>query len=403
MTPKHVLTAFCDRFREASRRAILCGAGVSRLKPASIPLFWEMMDAYLDALELPGGRVLSRHAGEESGTIRKQICDLPADEFFADIVFALGKEALAPLDWMHQRAPNQSHALVARLVSEYGVTTLLTPNYDCLLERELPGFKTVSLMKRRSRDSQDEVVGYPSITRAGDQPEYLSPAVGAVFHLHGTDLLTRLEITPGATSIPFDHFDHANLAVRLGGATLLVVGSSGEWDNDLLNLLKRCDIGQVLWVKHSRKEEVVPAELPRPWRQFFEDKATAVVGNTTQILAALAGQELSTEDEDGGIGEFRDHVVGHFKKCDPKKKLHTWVVLANKVMRGDIADSILDDVEKEPIRHESVEEDALEDEKKFLAAIQLADYLTMSDGREITPDQFISEYNTKKEIYERAR
>lgn len=81
---------FVRAFREAPRKAIFCGSGVSRSAPSSVPLFSELMRSYLTALEPSGRNVLKEHAGKEAGDIRRAICELPIDEFFADVVFALG-------------------------------------------------------------------------------------------------------------------------------------------------------------------------------------------------------------------------------------------------------------------------------------------------------------------------
>lgn len=303
---------------------------------------------------------------------------------------------------MNTREPNQAHQLIARLVESLDISTVLTANFDRLLEKKLPGFESVLLMKRRSRTGEDEVLGSPNMPVASYTPTYMDPSLKRVFHLHGTSLRTRLEITPGATSLPFDHFDQANLAERLGGATLLVVGSSGGWDYDILAVLKQCDIAQVLWVCHDDCRTITEGEVPRPWLEFFDGRAEAIKGDTTRILAEFTRVEHE-EVVAGGVSEFEEYVVGHFKDCETKRKLYTWAVLVNKVLRGDVANSILYELEKEPAARIEQDEEEIEKERKYLAAVKNADSLTMHDGRRITPEQFMSEYENKKRVYARMR
>jgi Tfp pilus assembly protein PilF len=360
------------------------------------------MRSYLAALEPSGRNVLKEHAGKEAGDIRRAICELPIDEFFADVVFALGQSTLEPIDWMNTREPNQAHQLIARLVESLDISTVLTANFDRLLEKKLPGFESVLLMKRRSRTGEYEVIGSPNMPVVPYTPTYMDPSLKRVFHLHGTSLRTRLEITPGTTSLPFDHFDQANLAERLGGTTLLVVGSSGGWDYDILAVLKLCDIAQVLWICHDDCRTITEGEVPRPWLEFFDRRAEAIKGDTTRILAELARVEHE-EVVAGGVSEFEEYVVGHFKDCETKRKLYTWAVLVNKVLRGDVANSILYELEKEPTERIEQDEEEIEKERKYLAAVKDADSLTMHDGRRITPEQFMSEYENKKRVYARMR
>ncbi len=397
------MTDFVRTFREAPRKAIFCGSGVSRSAPSSIPLFSELMRSYLAALNPSGRNLLKEHAGKEAEDIRHAICELPIDEFFTDVMFALGKSTLDPIDWMNTREPNQAHQLIARLVDSLDIQTVLTANFDQLLEKKLLGFESVVFMKRRSRTGQDAVLGSPKMPEAQHTQSYMDPSLKKVFHLHGTSLRTRIEITPGATSLPFDHFDHANLSERLGGATLLVVGSSGGWDYDIIDVLKRCDISQVLWVCHDNCRTITEdGEVPRPWLEFFNTRSGAITGDTTRILAELARVEYE-EVVAGGVSEFEEYVVDHFKKCKNKRKLYTLAVLVNKVFRGDVALSILDELEKEPTECFEQDEKEIEKEHKFLAAVKNADSITMHDRRRITPEQYMREYESKKRVYARMK
>ena len=397
MKPTMKTADFVRAFREAPKKSIFCGSGVSRSAPSSLPLFSELMRSYLTALDPPGRNVLKVHAGQEAENIRSAICELPIDEFFADVILALGKETLEPIDWMSTREPNQAHRLIAKLVESLDITTVLTPNFDKLLEKKLVGFESVTIMKGRSRTYEDGVLSGLNVPDASNKPLYLDPSFKRVFHLHGTSLRGRIEITPGATAVAFDHFDHANLAERLCGTTLLVVGSSGSWDYAILDILKRCDIAQVLWVCHNNNHKITEGVVPQPWLDFFDGRVVAIRGNTTMILAELAQEEYQ-DIEAGDVAEFEANVVDHFNAYESRGKLYIWAVLANKVMRGDVANSILSELEQKFWKPSKQDEKELAEERKFLKAIKKTDSLTMKDGRRITPEQFLREYEGKKSI-----
>ena len=394
------LAPVIEEFRNAAIPAFYLGAGISRSVPSSVPLFSELMKAYVDALE-SDGNIIDRHAKQEAEDVRRMICELPAEEFFADLKFVFRDKALEPLDWMNAREPNRAHGLLAVLAKDLRVKTILTPNFDCLLEKVLPDYLSVPKMKTGYRLAKTQ----RSLT-SDELPDYIPSSKPAIFHLHGTSIRSRLEITPAATAVQFDHFDHANLAPRLGGATLLVAGSSGEWDTDVIDLLKRCNIKRIVWITHDPKRHLTSAHLPEKWREIFSERGYAIRGDTTRILAQFAGKQLATDDDnDSGIFEFHDYVndlFGTFDKKWDKWKIHTIVALVNKIWRGDIALSILHELEREYNIEESDEHIDEEREERFLQAVAACDSITLVDGRTLTPEQFLIEYHKKRDIRNRV-
>ena len=147
MTEKDIdLKTIIDSFRTSENPVVFIGAGISRAAPSSIPLFSELIEAYIDALDQEIN-VISTYGGVEAKEIKEKICNLPIEELFADLKFVFHNLAFDPLKWMNDRTPNINHKLISLLVQELDIKTILTPNFDLLLEKVLPDFHSIAEMK----------------------------------------------------------------------------------------------------------------------------------------------------------------------------------------------------------------------------------------------------------------
>lgn len=385
-----------DKFRNAENPIIYFGAGISTSAPSSIPTFSKLMEAYFDAINETGGNILEKHSGEKAKTIKEIICNLPIEDFFNDIKEIFTKRAFEPLDWMNDRQPNQAHKLLASISNDLNIKAILTPNFDCLLEKELPDFFSIDDMKNFSKKRTvyniNELINIKSKLST-----YLDNKTPAIFHLHGTSIKSRIDITPLATKLSFDHFDHANLSLRLKDAVVLFAGSSGNYDLDIIDLLRLCNLKSAIWIKHdSKANSITEVNFPINWKNVFYDKCYAIKGNTTEILAKFA-KKIYYNDESASF-EFHEKIKDYFIPFDKKWKLYAIAILINKICHkniapyySDIAISILEELENEIIINKTYEEDKLNQD--YISAISQSDYVRLTNGRKIKPEQYLKEYN----------
>lgn len=383
-----------NMFRNADNPVLYLGAGISRSEPSSIPLFSELMRAYINAMDPYDANILKKHAKTDTDEILKTICELPIEAFFADLIQLFHDKILKPFEWMDERPLNQAHKHIKSLVSELNIRTILTPNFDLLLEKTLHDYLSITEMKSFSKPSDN--------TNSKEIPDYLDISKPAIFHLHGTLIKSRIDITPRSTATPFDHFDHANLAERLGGGTVLFAGCSGNWDDDVIDLLKRCNLKSAIWVSYAQEHDIQHFKFPEKWKNVFQDRTYAIRGNTTRILSDFSEQEYVDQKDDKGISEFNEYLRAYFDIFDKKWRIFGIANFMNQIQRGDIALSIINDLENEYDCEEIVEEEN-EDEKKFLTIVSKCDSLTLRDGRELTPEEYKIEYAKIKEIYNKFK
>jgi hypothetical protein len=237
-----VLVTAISAFCRSRKPVILTGAGISRPAPTTIPLFSEINEAILEALD-PGGAVVEEYASsvEDAESTRRAICSLQPERLLGEVQTMLGEGALRFLKWMSFREPNHTHKLVARLVTKHKVQTVLTTNFDLLHEKVLPGFVSVPKMKMMARArilaNYDYAFVYDRISVNIPRTFNLSEEGPTIFHLHGSVDGETLDLTSGDSRIPYDEFDKDSLRRRLEGSTVLIVGYSGNDTDDVVPLL----------------------------------------------------------------------------------------------------------------------------------------------------------------------
>ncbi|MCK4826353.1 hypothetical protein KA005_61995, partial [bacterium] len=383
-------------FQEAKNPVLYLGAGISRASPSSIPLFNELMMGYLDAIDSSEDVILKKHAGSEVESIKKSISELPTEAFFADMNASSGKKIFSPLDWFNNRPVNQTHKLISKVVKKFGIRTVLTPNFDCLLEKVLVDFNQVVDMKPLFRGD----LIYKNNINQSPLPDYVNTVAPSIFHLHGTIGASVLDITPGATATPYNHFDQANLAPRLKGATILFAGCSGAYDNDVINLFLRFDLLKGIWIIHDEAADetdmVCESVFPKNWCDLFRKEVFAVKGNTARIIALLAEEEFKKAKSES-IFEFREHLRKSLSFLDRKQRLHIIATLANQIHRGDIAIAILTTLE-----HENLDVDlakAIETDLQNLIYLQMSESITLEDGKTMKTIEYKKEYQNQRDVY----
>ena len=391
---KNPMERLIQIFQEAKNPVLYLGAGISRSSPSSIPLFNELMMSYLNAIDPSEEGILKKHAGSEMESIKKSIRNLPTEAFFADIKAALEEKAFTPLVWFNDRPVNQTHKLIAKVVEKFGIKTVLTPNFDCLLEKVLVNFDQVVDMKPLFRG---DLISKDSLNQTS-LPDCIDTIAPSIFHLHGTIGDSVLDITPGATATPFNHFDHANLAHRLKDATILFVGCSGAYDNDVINLFYKFDLLNGIWLIHdeaaNETEMIYESKFPQNWCNLFRNEVYAVKGNTTQVIAMLVKEKIKKETP-VGISEFRDHLRKSLSFLEKKQRMHIIATFANQIHRGDIAMSILLELEQEIWEFNPLK--SIENDLRNKTLLQMSDSVTLENGETIESIEYIKEYEKHRD------
>ncbi len=325
-----------ERFKSSPNPCILVGAGISYKHPTNIPLFAGLRDAYLDAID-PDRYILRRHAGNNIALVEASIRNLNLERFFSDLLATLGTVIFAPFDWMNQRPLNVNHYLLRSIVVSMGINTVLTTNFDTLLERSLPGFHSLSSMKSGFRGPLGLFMA------SGPYGQGIYPITRpAIIYLHGQAGTGEVDITTTSTALPFDRFDYANLAGRLRGATLLVIGYGGGDIIDIVPLLTTFNIKELIWVHHTNSEQIQKEEVPGRWLERVTPNGVGIKCKTDKLLSMLAGGPVLHEDPQVP-GSFTEAVSTCLEeKLTIPTRHYLLSCFVNAAGYGDIALSILD-------------------------------------------------------------
>lgn len=232
---------------------VLCGSGVSAVAPSNVPSWWGLNDAVLDEIRQIALRALtSPDVRALAATARLEDVPLPAfSQLIAD-AFA-GRSWLDVLTVLNGAEPNGVHRAVMRLVADGHGHTVITTNFDTLLERA----------------GQELGLAVPVVLR-GQQ----GPATGAALHkIHGSvdqpDSMVDLWLDKGRGLGPVTR---TQLAAACRGRHLVVLGFSGEdlvTDEDYLGLLAGDGLpSRVTWVCR-------PATSPGEGARSFLDRLAA--------------------------------------------------------------------------------------------------------------------------------
>lgn len=322
-----------EQFRNARNPCLLVGAGLSLSAPTSIPLFKGLRDAYLSAID-PDHSRLAQASGDDLGRTLDAIDSSPIEMFFSAIYTTLGDRAMAPLRWMDGRPRNSGHMAILALATEIDISTVLTTNFDKVLERTLPFFRSVDSMKNGSR----RIAG-----SAGDEVCYIRNDHKTIFHLHGAIGSDQFDITMANTSMPFDHYDHASIAPRLKDATLLVLGYGGGDRLDILPLLRRCDPREVIWLIHEEGGIGTECQPPDEWIPGVAASGSALKGDTLDLISSFVDGHIEDPDEELPGDGFQETVMASLADVSEDEKVYLLALLATNAGCGAASIRLLED------------------------------------------------------------
>ncbi len=326
-----------EKLKTSTNLCILVGAGISNKPPTNIPLFSGLRDAYLDAID-PNRTILKKNAGKYANFIETEIRNLKIESFFSDLLTSLGPIIWEPLKWMNSRPLNTYHYLLRDIVDSYKVTTVMTTNFDRLLEKVLPKFEALSSMKSGYKDNIG-FFGFPNQKNKNVYP-YDKPSI---FYLHGQAESNDIDVTIATTSMSFDCYDYDNLSERLRGATLLIIGYGGGDIIDVAPLFTQFNFEEHIWVCHNECEEIKEGPVPEAWLSSVSPNGIGISGNTEKILKLIAGNHAFKEDSPV-LGSFSDAVSTCLESVLSKSTRHYLMsCFVNATGHGDIALSILND------------------------------------------------------------
>ncbi len=356
---------------KAENLVIFAGAGVSRGAPSCIPTFAGLMGDYLHAI-YPTDDLMRRFVGAEFDAIHRAFLELPITEFFATLRSMFGDEPLKALHWMNSREPNRVHRQIAKMSTEYRLQTILTTNFDLILDNLLESFESHDLAKSWSKSRWSN--------------KCIDSSANAIFHLHGM-IGEDLGITSADLVNSYDHFHHAILADRLDNATVLFVGYSGAYDPDVHDLLKRCPLQNAVWIIHESKSSPHQVQPPRAWSDMFSGTCLAVAGETTSILDAFTVMNRTAEST-GDSMAFRRAVTKHLLNMSENDRLYALSTFLSQIHRGDLA---LGPLKLLTDRHPEIIDLSIDpplDKKTqdYLNVIKISDGVTMRDGRHLNTE-----------------
>jgi hypothetical protein len=210
--------------------AVLLGSGVSRA--ASIPTGWEVvLELVRKVAALQGADCGSDPAswyastfGEEAdyGKLLHQVARRPAERqsLLRSYFEATADERAAGL-----KQPTKAHKAIAALVQSGHIKTIITTNFDRLMEQSL-----------------DAIGVAPTVISSGDGADGAMPLTHArctVIKLHGDYLDARIKNTPDELS-KYDKRMLRLLDRVFDEFGLIVCGWSAEWDEALRAAMQRC-------------------------------------------------------------------------------------------------------------------------------------------------------------------
>lgn len=116
-----------ERLIRSRKLIMFCGAGISVTPPSNLPLAKELRDNILEKLLRP----------DDWQHFKERFAEKPLESVI-EIVDRNSKEFLPSLRRLFQSAqPNRNHLLLAKLVTEEYLQTIMTTNFDTLLEEAL--------------------------------------------------------------------------------------------------------------------------------------------------------------------------------------------------------------------------------------------------------------------------
>ena len=225
--------------------ALFVGSGVSRDRPSLLPTGNELRDAMFDAIV--SHSIMPEHLLDAARVIALRC---RPESFLYILEEWQGTDWKKSLQFMLDVPPNDNHRLIARLAETKRVRSILTTNFDCLVE-----------------SSMGQSVSFRQIFRNQDFKAYAGDkSTTAVLKLHGSladtkGNLTQETIMASLTKVA-DRVTPGFAAEKalvldeiLQSHVVVFLGYSGRDEFDIRPVIEGASAKQIIWVSHIGKRE----------------------------------------------------------------------------------------------------------------------------------------------------
>lgn len=291
--------------------AFFVGAGVSTNEPSSLPLAKELIGWTIDSLwrvaRSEGIRGLSGKAAISLKSLRPEVV-------FYELLSELGPNALGPLRVFGSGQPNKTHHFLASVLAKGMITTIVTTNFDRLLEK--------AWMSQRGTSAS-----VPDLRVLKAPPDFDSCSLDnhewppTLLKLHGScerRSVRNLQIAISHVGRPFGTERTSVLRHVLESHFVLVMGYSGADEFDILPILMDVRWAKgILWLDHSESKDLRVRRLGSGHAQVDRmltgrRKAQLIQGRTAELVERLA-KELSLGLPSGRTRHRREAIRERYR------------------------------------------------------------------------------------------
>ncbi len=250
--------------------SILAGAGISSQMPTNLPLAFNLSSTVVNSICKP-----YFIDDKEIDIIEKYIQDVRLEMVFSIIEKTLGQDIYIPISFFEDASPNKNHYIIAELVRDGLVDTILTTNFDLAFEKAFEELK----------------IPYNVIIKESDYSYVNKDTQVSIIKLHGT--ITKIkpqekvQVLIENVGKPFTFNKYNYLEKILQENDLLVLGYSGRDDFDIYPLLlNTMSEKAVTWVVHKNQKELDISEINNNLNLAHIQRIMLKRGNNSQILEA---------------------------------------------------------------------------------------------------------------------
>lgn len=267
-----ILQEFLDSIEslfQENRLSVFCGAGISNAIPSNLPLANELKFNIV-------GRLLGI---ERSQSLVEKLNRIPL-EYVIEIIDRNSTGFLPALGRLfHAPTPNKCHFFLAQLVTTGHLQTIMTTNFDTLIEKAISALSGLSYAVYSSEDEFSALnmneLSHPSIIK-----------------IHGTaDNIETIRSTLQQIAMPAKSRTRSNAIASFfqdDHKSILVLGYGARDEFDinpcLRSLTSKTCQKRIYFVKHQANDEFEMRPLEDPFSRF---EGNTILCNTDLLIEAL--------------------------------------------------------------------------------------------------------------------
>lgn len=230
------------RYARVQRLVVLAGSAVSYAPPTNLPSATAIKNSLLRSLlrNIPLRDAPTRGLTQ----VRQRLADLPFESFMDRLSLVLTDRLIRSFEYMTERQPNRNHVLLSILLRHCYRQTLLTTNFDTMIEKAVGVADTLIHSADFSRWSERH-------GRSKSRP--------TVAKLHGcASRCKTIAATLARVARPLEQSKDTFIQELSRRSLLLIIGYSGS-DPDIMDALTRLRPRQIVWLTHPKRSGVAPS------------------------------------------------------------------------------------------------------------------------------------------------